>query len=483
MTGAEIVEDAVSLRVRLLMDCRTAFGDSKVLPAAELLTRLRADEEAPWADLSGDGLKPRRLGLMLGEFGICAQRHRWTSAAKPAATKPPTSPTPGAATAHPNRDGTVCVPSVTKTPGRSLHQLPRPPQLRRRHLHPPHLRRHDHREELIMNAPRETRLLLRVDEAGHQLNLGRTVMYELIRSGRPRSVKVGNSASSPAPPSSSSSTSSAVQHDPPVGLAAKGPSSTTRRETGGPWAWTLGSRRWASGGGSKPATARRLRRRPCCSRCDATRPTDCRRNNAATPWARPVESWLQYGLTRRDENTRVNHRILAHKHVIPALGARRLTELTAEDVDTWLADRAKTLSTDSLNRLLSILCSLIRRAQAREPVRRNVALVCEVPRGTGGRPSKSLSLDQAQALLAAAEATPMNAYIVLLLLTGVRTEELRALTWDHLDLDAERQRSWSGDPFAAAERPRRRGLAARWNCQIGPSPRYIRTAANRQRSS
>ena len=42
-----------------------------------------------------------------------------------------------------------------------------------------------------MNAPSETRLLLRVDEAGRRLNLGRTVMYELIRSGRLRSVKVG----------------------------------------------------------------------------------------------------------------------------------------------------------------------------------------------------------------------------------------------------------------------------------------------------
>lgn len=42
-----------------------------------------------------------------------------------------------------------------------------------------------------MNAPAETRLLLRIDEAGHRLNLGRTVMYELIRSGRLRSVKIG----------------------------------------------------------------------------------------------------------------------------------------------------------------------------------------------------------------------------------------------------------------------------------------------------
>ena len=42
-----------------------------------------------------------------------------------------------------------------------------------------------------MDVQTEPRLLLRVDEAGHRLNLGRTVMYELIRSGRLRSVKVG----------------------------------------------------------------------------------------------------------------------------------------------------------------------------------------------------------------------------------------------------------------------------------------------------
>ena len=40
-------------------------------------------------------------------------------------------------------------------------------------------------------------------------------------------------------------------------------------------------------------------------------------------------------------------------------------------------------------------------------------------------------------LLAAAEGTSMNAYIVLALLIGARTEELRALTWDRLDLDGD----------------------------------------------
>ena len=42
----------------------------------------------------------------------------------------------------------------------------------------------------------------------------------------------------------------------------------------------------------------------------------------------------------------------------------------------------------------------------------------------------------ADGLLAAAEGRPLYAYIVVSLLTGARTEELRALTWSHVDLDA-----------------------------------------------
>jgi integrase len=62
--------------------------------------------------------------------------------------------------------------------------------------------------------------------------------------------------------------------------------------------------------------------------------------------------------------------------------------------------------------------------------------LCDIPQGQEGRPSKSLTYDQAHALLASAESRPLYAYIVVSLLTGARTEELRALTWSHVDLDA-----------------------------------------------
>src|SRR4051794_17044305 len=55
--------------------------------------------------------------------------------------------------------------------------------------------------------------------------------------------------------------------------------------------------------------------------------------------------------------------------------------LTTRDIDRFLAHKATTLSTATVARLLSILRRSIRRAQAQDLVRRNVALLSEVPRG------------------------------------------------------------------------------------------------------
>ena len=99
----------------------------------------------------------------------------------------------------------------------------------------------------------------------------------------------------------------------------------------------------------------------------------------------------------------------------------------------------------------------IRHAEANDLVSRNVATLADTPKGQDGRPFKSLTLDQALAVIAAAKTLPvmelrpglkdvrwpaelMHAYIVLSLLAGIRTEEARALRWAHVNLD--------GDPAA-----------------------------------
>lgn len=46
-----------------------------------------------------------------------------------------------------------------------------------------------------------------------------------------------------------------------------------------------------------------------------------------------VRDWLAHGLNDRDSATRENNRWLCETHVLPLLGARRLRDLRADDVD------------------------------------------------------------------------------------------------------------------------------------------------------
>jgi integrase len=173
--------------------------------------------------------------------------------------------------------------------------------------------------------------------------------------------------------------------------------------------------------------------------------------------AQAVRDWLAHGLSGRSQETITTCTILSNTHIIPALGARKLKDLRAEDVDKWLAAKSQTLSTATLHRLHSCLNRATKRAMARDKVRRNVVDLCTVPTGQPGRPSKALTMAEAEAVLQAAERSRMHAYIVVSLLTGARTEELRALTWDHVDLDGEPDGRLPVPPHVAVWRSVRAG--------------------------
>lgn len=151
-----------------------------------------------------------------------------------------------------------------------------------------------------------------------------------------------------------------------------------------------------------------------------------------------VEDWLTYGLdSDTDESTRKKYRILASTHIVPKLGGRKLRDLKAEEVDKWLQTLRPVLSTSSIQQVKSCLNRAVRRAMARGYVEKNVVELCKAPRGTAGRPSKAFTLDQARDVLTLTVDDPFYCYIVLALLTGARTEELRALRWQHVHLDED----------------------------------------------
>ncbi|WP_262505562.1 hypothetical protein [Streptomyces sp. TRM68367] len=103
-----------------------------------------------------------------------------------------------------------------------------------------------------------------------------------------------------------------------------------------------------------------------------------------------VNDWLERGLKGRDEKGTIGkNRSMANKHLIPFTHKAKLKELSADDVDDWLDDRAEVLATRSLRDLLAILRRSIAYAQRRDKAARNVTLLVTAPEGRPGRPSKA----------------------------------------------------------------------------------------------
>ncbi len=144
-----------------------------------------------------------------------------------------------------------------------------------------------------------------------------------------------------------------------------------------------------------------------------------------------VEDWLREGLDGTSERTRTLYEGLLAP-VVEMIGARPLRDLSAGDVRSALGQLVTRYSTRSLQITRNSLERAIRHAESNDLVGRNVAALVKSPRGRTGRPSKSFTLEQAKALLAAAERTRWHAYVTLSLLVGIRTEEARALRWDHV---------------------------------------------------
>jgi integrase len=149
-------------------------------------------------------------------------------------------------------------------------------------------------------------------------------------------------------------------------------------------------------------------------------------------------------------------------------GARKLRELTAADVRMALPKMAADYSRSAVTMGHLALKRAIRHAEANDLVSRNVATLVDTPKGQEGRPSKSLTAERAVAVINAAKALPamelhplkdvrrpavlMHAYIVLSLLAGLRTEEARALCWQHLNLDGDPQATPPIPPHVAVWR-------------------------------
>jgi integrase len=148
-----------------------------------------------------------------------------------------------------------------------------------------------------------------------------------------------------------------------------------------------------------------------------------------------AEEWLRHGSGELAPSTLEVRTWAVRQHLVPALGARRVRQLSAEDVSLCLQDLALAgYSRASLDKVRGVLVQVLRHAERQGLVARNVAAI--VPTPTGPRSEgRSLTVEQARALLEAADGHPLEAAFIVALTCGLRPGELLGLQWQDVDLD------------------------------------------------
>jgi len=149
-----------------------------------------------------------------------------------------------------------------------------------------------------------------------------------------------------------------------------------------------------------------------------------------------LDRWLDEIVALRvsSPNTLDNYRWAVDRHIKPALGTRRLRELTPDDVDRLIRSKLDAgLGHSSLMRIRAVLVQALRHGERYGYVGRNVAQLVDLPRSPQ-REGRSLTVEQARKLLDAAKGERLEAAIVCGLTLGLRPGELLGLSWSDVDL-------------------------------------------------
>ena len=147
-------------------------------------------------------------------------------------------------------------------------------------------------------------------------------------------------------------------------------------------------------------------------------------------------------------STFVRYEGIVENDISPALGRKKLRDLSRAEVRALYSAKGKELSPRSVDYIHVTLQKALTQAMRDDLISRNVA-TGERPRSSRKREEiKALSSEQARALLAAARGERNEALYVVAVHTGLRQGELLGLKWTDVDLEA------AGCPSAGRSRSR-----------------------------
>jgi len=150
-----------------------------------------------------------------------------------------------------------------------------------------------------------------------------------------------------------------------------------------------------------------------------------------------LERWLTVNVPGSvAESTEDGYVHQVRVHLIPALGRKRLTQLTVADLDKlWKAKRDAGYISNGVRIMRTVLRRPIGQAVREGIVSRNVAALSAPPR-VRAKEGRTLTVEQARQLLDAAAGYRFETAVVLALAYGVRRGEVLGLYWSSLDWQA-----------------------------------------------
>ncbi len=190
-----------------------------------------------------------------------------------------------------------------------------------------------------------------------------------------------------------------------------------------------GRRRWQVIHGSlEDAEARRAELRLRRRRGERIQPS-------RQTFAEHARAWLD--TTDARARTKEVHHWALEQHLIPYLGRRRLDQITVDDIAAFITHmRGKNLRGWTITTALRPLSLILAQATRRGHIHTNPFTQLqrgERPKHDDQRPKRILTLDEMNALIAAADTDTFRCLIELLLSTGTRIGEALGLTIQDLD--------------------------------------------------
>ena len=151
------------------------------------------------------------------------------------------------------------------------------------------------------------------------------------------------------------------------------------------------------------------------------------------------------GITiRSSENTRSSYQTALNKHILPVIGNRKITEVTAADINALLLNyQSDGAAVASVVKVYTIIQGLFKSAYMDDTIDRNI--MDKVPRPRSRKDEliseepEHFTAEETKYIFACLNSEPLKwqCYISLLMDTGMRRGEACGLQWDCVDLEGQ----------------------------------------------